>query len=145
LNSTTAIGYRDRSSGVANRGNQGFQVLWPQVLLPQVLFPQVLLPHVLWPMTPQMLLPNTARTLTTRPKFERIMYRILFPSQLVNRSFLSRPLVSFRLSSGRTVSHYGNLRTKRAGNSVEHLKLFNRRQLFLRVAHRIQLLSVVAA
>jgi len=67
VESTTAIGYRDRSGGVVI-ADQGFQVLWPQVLLPQVL-----LPHVLWPMTPQMLLPKTAMTLSTSPKFERIM------------------------------------------------------------------------
>jgi hypothetical protein len=77
VESTTAIGYRDRSGGVVI-ADQGFQVLWPQVLLPQVLLPQVLLPqvlfpHVLWPMTPQMLLPKTAMTLSTSPKFERIM------------------------------------------------------------------------
>jgi len=57
-------------------------------------------------------------------------------------SFVLSAALSFHFSSGRTVSHYGNLCTNVAENSVEHLKLFNRRQLFLPAAPGIQLWSV---
>jgi hypothetical protein len=64
----TAIGYRHRP--VASELVTSYRF---QVLLPQVLLPQVLLPQVLWPRTPQMLFPNTPSTLSTRPRFVRIM------------------------------------------------------------------------
>jgi len=50
--------------------------------------PQVLLPQVLLPMTPQMLLPNRARTPRISEKFERIVKRMTFPPVGFYRRFV---------------------------------------------------------